>query len=57
MTFKVSKGDGHLTRIAHINNLKDYVVRPVSINAVTLVAEDVGIDNELLESSPLLSPD
>ncbi len=57
VTFKVSKGDGHPTRIAHINNLKDYVVRRVSINAVTLVAEDVGIDNELLEGSPLLSMD
>ena len=53
----MSKSEGHLTKIAHINNLKDYVERIVSINAVTFVAEDMGIGNELLDSSPLLSKD
>ncbi len=55
VTFKVSKGEP--VRIAHINNLKDYVERPLSVNAVTLAAEEVGIDNDVLEGSPLLSPD
>ncbi len=57
VTFKVSKGDGHPTRLAHINNLKTYVDGPLNVCAATLVAEDVGIDNLLLESSPLLSQD
>ncbi len=48
VTFEVSKGEGHPVRIAHINNLKDYVERPLSVNAVTLVAEDVGINNDKL---------
>ncbi len=57
VTYKVSKGDGHPVKIAHINNLKDYSPRPVEVNAVTLVAEDTGIGNDLLECSPLLSKD
>ncbi len=57
VTFKVSKGDGHPTRLAHINNLKTYVDRPLNVCAATLVAEEVGIDTNLLESSPLLSSD
>ncbi len=57
VTFKVSKGDGHPVKIAHINNLKDYVARPMLVNAVTLVAEDTGIENDLLKCSPLLSKD
>ncbi len=54
VTFKVSKGDGHPTRLAHINNLKTYVDRSLNVCAATLVAEDVDIDNSLLETSPLL---
>ncbi len=57
VTFKVSKGDGHPTRLAHINNLKTYVERPINVCAVTLVAEDTGIDPHLLDPSPLLSAD
>ncbi len=57
VTFKVSKGDTHPTKIAHINNLKTYFERPLSVNAVTLVAEDVGIESSLLDGIPLLCPD
>ncbi len=57
VTFKVSKGDGHPTRLAHINNLKTYVDRSLNVCAATLVAEDVDIDNSLLETSPLLIQD
>ncbi len=57
VTFKVSKGKNHPTRLAHINNLKSYLDRPLSVKAVTLVAEDVGIDSALLESTPLLCSD
>ncbi len=57
VTFKVAKGEGHPVRIAHVNNLKDYVARPLHVCAVTLVAEDKGIEESLLSGSPLLSPD
>ncbi len=57
VTFRVSKGPGHAIKLAHINNLKTYCDRPVNVCAVTLVAEDRGIDPTLLNPSPLLSPD
>ncbi len=53
----MSKGDTHPTKIAHINNLKTYFERPLSVNAITLVAEDVGIESSLLDGIPLLCPD
>ncbi len=41
-------------KLAHINNLKVYVDRPLSVNAVTLVAEEQGIDGDLLSSKAIL---
>jgi len=55
VTYTVSKGDGHPTRIAHRDNLKVYVPRPLSVNAITLIAEEQGIDNSLLNCKTSLS--
>ncbi len=57
VTYKVSKGDDHPVRLAHMDNLKLYVDRPLSVNAVTLVAEEQGIPPELLTSKVNLSSD
>ncbi len=57
VTYKVSKGDDHSVRLAHRDNLKLYVDRPLSVNAVTLVAEEQGISPELLTSKVNLSSD
>ncbi len=48
VTYKVSKGDGCAEKLAHINNLKVCQERPLSVNAITLVAEEQGIDEQLL---------
>ncbi len=42
VTYRVSKGDGHPVKLAHINNLKVYQDCVLSVNAVTLVAEEQG---------------
>ncbi len=54
VTYKVSRGNDHPAKLAHINNLKVYVDRPLSVNAVTLVAEEQGIDGDLLSSKAIL---
>ncbi len=56
MTYRVSKGDGH-PKLAHINNLKVYQDRVLSMNAVTLVAQERGIGDDLLASKAVLSKD
>ena len=57
VTYRVSKGDGHPVRLAHLNNLKEYQERCKMVNAVTLVAEDQGISEELLVNKAVLSKD
>ncbi len=57
VTYKVSKGDGHSVRLAHRDNLKVYSPRPLSVNAVTLIAEEQGIDQNLLTSKATLGND
>ncbi len=57
VTYKVCKGDDHPVKIAHRDNLKVYKDRPLSVNAVTLVAEEQGIDGELLATKAILSQD
>ncbi len=54
VTYLVSKGENHPTKVAHRDNLKVYVPRPFSVNAVTLIAEDQGIAPDLLVSKALL---
>ncbi len=54
VTYQISKGEGHPTRLAHRDNLKLYVSRPLSVNAVTLIAEEQG---DLLTSKATLSDD
>ncbi len=57
VTYQISKGEGHPTRLAHRDNLKLYVSRPLSVNAVTLIAEEQGIGHDLLTSKATLSDD
>ena len=57
VTYRVSKGDGHPVRLAHLNNLKEYQERCKMVNAVTLVAEDQGISEKLLVNKAVLSKD
>ena len=57
VTYRVSKGDGHPVKLAHINNLKVYQDRVLSMNAVTLVAQERGIGDDLLASKAVLSKD
>ena len=55
MTYRVSKGDGHPVKLAHINNLKVYQDQVLFVNAVTLVAQEQGISDDLLASKVVLS--
>ncbi len=57
VTYKVSKGDDHPVRLVHREHLKLYVDWPLSVNAVTLVAEEHGISPEFLTSKVNLSSD
>ena len=58
VSYKVTKGDGHPERVAHRCNLKAYTPRPaLHVNAVTVVAEDNGIDESLLVSKTSLDSD
>ncbi len=57
VTYRVSKGDGHPVKLAHINNLKVYQDRVLSVNAVTLMAEEQGIGDDLLANKAVLSKD
>ncbi len=57
MTYRVSKGDGHPVKLAHINNLKVYQDHVLSVNVVTLVAEEPGICDDLLSNKAVLSKD
>ncbi len=57
VTYQISKGDGHPMRLAHRDNLKLYTPRPLSVNAVTLIAEEQGIDHSLLSSKATLGND
>ncbi len=57
MTYKVSKGDDHPVKLTHRDNLKLYIDRHLSVNAVTLIAEEQGIDQSLLVSKATLSVD
>ncbi len=57
VTYQISKGDGHPVRLAHRDNLKLYTPRPLSVNAVTLIAEEQGIDHSLLSSKATLGND
>ncbi len=54
VTYKVSKGVDHPVLLVHRDNLKVYSPRPLAVNAVTLVAEDSGISDELLVSKASL---
>ena len=55
MTYRVSKGDGHPVKLAHINNLKVYQDQVLFVNAVTFVAQEQGISDDLLASKVVLS--
>ncbi len=58
VTYKVTKGDDHPVRVAHRCNLKVYTSRPaLQVNAITVVAEDSGIDESLLVSKTSLDGD
>ncbi len=57
VSYKVSKGEDHPTKLAHRDNLKLYVPRPLSVNAVTLIAEEQGIDHALLNCKATLTDD
>ncbi len=54
VTYRVSKGEGHPLRIVHINNTKVYVDRVVSVNAVSVVAEEQGVLEDLEGSKAVL---
>ncbi len=54
VTYRVSKGDGHPVKLAHIIKYKD---RVLSVNAVTLVAEEHGITDDLLSNKAVLGKD
>ncbi len=54
MTYRVSKGDGHPLREVHINNTKVYVDRVVNVNAVSVVAEEQGVLDDLEGSKAVL---
>jgi len=55
VSYQISKGEGHPTRLAHRDNLKVYTPRPLAVNAITLVAEEQGIAPDLLASKASLS--
>ncbi len=58
VTYRVSKGDDHPVKVAHRCNLKVYTPRPaLQANAITVVAEDCGIDDSLLVSKTSLDSD
>ncbi len=57
VTYKVSKGDDHPVKLAHRDNLKLYIDRHLSVNAVTLIAEEQGIDQSLSVSKATISAD
>ena len=50
----MSKGEGHPEKTVHLNNLKLVKERNVSVGAATLVAEENGIDNSVLDSQVVL---
>ncbi len=55
VTYRVSKGDGHPVRIVHLNNTKEYKERSVWVNAVSVIAEEQGISEDLDDSKAVLS--
>ncbi len=57
VTYKVTKGVGNAEKLAHINNMKVFHDRPLTVNAITLVAEENGIDCSVLDKKAVLSED
>ena len=55
VSYRVSKGEGHFLRIVHINNTKVYVDRVVSVNAVSVMAEEQGVLEDLEGSKAVLA--
>ncbi len=55
VTYRVSKGDGHPVRIVHLNNTKEYKERSVWVNAVSVIADEQGISEDLDASKAVLS--
>ncbi len=55
VTYRVCKGEGHPVRVVHINNTKVYKEREKSVNSVSVIAEENGVLDEVLERKAVLS--
>ncbi len=54
VTYRISKGEGHPVKLVHLNNTKVYKDRCAWVNAVSVVAEEQGISDDLDGSKAVL---